>query len=57
MVINREIPDQSAGFKRILVGIDYSVSCESALSFAAKISKEYGSKIVIFHMIPHIICL
>ncbi|MGD9731928.1 MAG: universal stress protein [Desulfamplus sp.] len=52
MVISREIPDQSAGFKRILVGIDYSVSCESALSFAAKISKEYGSKIVIFHMIP-----
>ncbi|MBF0303185.1 MAG: universal stress protein [Desulfamplus sp.] len=52
MIINSEISSEMVRFKKILVGIDYSVSCESALSFAAKISKEYGSKILIFHMIP-----
>ena len=52
MIVNQELPAGMGVFKRILVGIDYSVSCECALSFATKIAQEYGSKIVIFHMIP-----
>ena len=52
MIINHEIPSEMVGFKKILVGIDYSVSCEAALFFATKITKEYGSKVVIFHMVP-----
>lgn len=52
MVVNHQISSEMGSFKRVLVGIDYSVSCECALCFAAKIAQEYGSEIFIFHMIP-----
>jgi nucleotide-binding universal stress UspA family protein len=51
-IINRSIPKEKLKFKSILVGIDFSKSCECALKFAAGLSQNYISKLFIFHMIP-----
>ena len=52
MIANPSIPKKPLAFKRILVGIDFSRSCECALCFAVKFAKEYRSKLFPFHMIP-----
>jgi nucleotide-binding universal stress UspA family protein len=52
MIVNPSIQKESLNFKRILVGIDFSKSCECALSFAVKLAQKYGSKLFPFHMIP-----
>jgi len=52
MIVNPSIPRERLEFKRILVGIDFSRSCECALCFAVKLGQEYGSKLFPFHMIP-----
>ncbi|MBW1804619.1 MAG: universal stress protein [Deltaproteobacteria bacterium] len=49
MIVN---PSIRLEFKRILVGIDFSRSCECALCFAVKLGQEFGSKLFPFHMIP-----
>ena len=52
MIVNPSIQRERMEFKRILVGIDFSRSCECALCFAVKLGQEYGSKLFPFHMIP-----
>jgi len=52
MIVNPSIRKEGLAFKRILVGIDFSRSCECALCFAVKLGQEYGSKLFPFHMIP-----
>jgi len=52
MIVNPSIQKERLKFKRILVGIDFSRSCECALCFAVKLGQEYGSKLFLFHMIP-----
>ena len=52
MIVNPSIQKRELAVKRILVGIDFSRSCECALCFAVKLAKEYGSKLLPFHMIP-----
>jgi len=52
MIVNPSIQKEGLTFKRILVGIDFSRSCECALCFAVKLGQEYGSKFFPFHMIP-----
>ncbi len=52
MIVNPSIQTQTAEFKKIVVGIDFSVSCECALSFAVQLSKKSGGKIFPYHMIP-----
>ncbi len=52
MIVNPPIQRERPEFKRILVGIDFSRSCECALCFAVKLGQEYGSKLFPFHMIP-----
>jgi len=52
MIVNPSIQKQGLAFKRILVGIDFSRSCECALCFAVKLGQQYGSKLFPFHMIP-----
>ncbi|RLB84488.1 MAG: universal stress protein [Deltaproteobacteria bacterium] len=52
MIVNPSIQKQGLAFKRILVGIDFSRSCECALCFAVKLGQAYGSKLLSFHMIP-----
>jgi len=52
MIVNPSIGKKSPEFKRILVGIDFSRSCECALFLAVEFAKTYGSKLFPFHMIP-----
>jgi nucleotide-binding universal stress UspA family protein len=52
LIVNPSIQKESLKFKRILVGIDFSKSCECALYFAVKVAQKYGSKLFPFHMIP-----
>ena len=52
MIINPSVHLSSAAFKNIVVGVDFSVSCECALFFARKTAEKFGSKIFPFHMIP-----
>ena len=52
MIVNPSIRKQRLAFKRILVGIDFSKSCECALCLAVKLARNYGSQLFPFHMIP-----
>ncbi len=52
MIVNPSILKKPLKFKRILVSIDFSRSCECALCFGVKFAKKYSSKIFPFHMIP-----
>lgn len=52
MIINHDIPADRLKFKKILVGIDFSESCASALWFAVSIARAFQSTIYPFHMLP-----
>ncbi|WP_321494020.1 universal stress protein [uncultured Desulfobacter sp.] len=52
MIINPGVRLSSAAFKKIVVGVDFSVSCECALAFARNTAEKFGSTIFPFHMIP-----
>jgi nucleotide-binding universal stress UspA family protein len=52
MIVNPFIQKEGLAFKRILVGIDFSKSCECALCLAVELSRKYGSTLFPFHMIP-----
>ncbi len=52
MIVNPSISQKPLAFKRILVSIDFSRSCECALCFAVKFAKKYCSTLFPFHMIP-----
>lgn len=49
MIIQRPIPEDRLNFKKVMVCIDFSESCRSALEFAKKLSQRYGSRLFIFH--------
>jgi len=51
MIVNRSFSAEQLKFKRILAGIDFSMSCKSALQFAARLSRVHESKTVLFHMV------
>lgn len=52
MIVNSSVQVISAQFEKIVVGVDFSVSCECALSFARQLSEKFGSTILAFHMMP-----
>ena len=52
LIVNSSIQKEILRFKRILVSIDFSKSCECALWLAVKLAQKYGSKLFLFHMIP-----
>lgn len=52
MIVNDTIPKDKLMFERILVGVDFSNSCECALCFAVKLGQRYNSRITTFHMLP-----
>jgi len=52
MIVNRPSSTEQLKFKRILVGIDFSMSCKSALRFAARLSCALKAKTTLFHMVP-----
>jgi nucleotide-binding universal stress UspA family protein len=51
MIVNRLIPKERLNFKKIMVCVDFSKSCEYACEFATKLARRYGSKLFLFHML------
>ncbi len=52
MIVNLTAQNNMAEFKNIVVGVDFSVSCECALSLAATMAETSGACIYPYHMIP-----
>ncbi len=52
MIINPNIVITQDQFKNIVVGVDFSMSCECALALAAKLANHFAARIYPFHMIP-----
>ncbi len=52
MIVNQPIPPDRFKFKRIMVCIDFSRSCEYALRFAVKVAQEQDAKLFLFNMFP-----
>lgn len=52
LIINQYPCRPKPAFKRILVGIDFSASCERALKFAVTLARFYHAHIDLFHMLP-----
>jgi len=52
MITKNLIPESALNFKNIIVGIDFSVSCKKALTYAAGLANAFDSKVLPFHMLP-----
>jgi nucleotide-binding universal stress UspA family protein len=52
MIINSFPRKEKLQFKNIVVGIDFSKSCDYACRFATNLARKYGSKLFLFHMLP-----
>lgn len=52
MIVNRIVAKESMKFKKVMVSIDFSKSCTSALRFAIEFSRKHTSKLFLFHMLP-----
>jgi len=52
MIINGQPCRPKPSFKRLLVGLDFSATCECALGFAAALARFYKAQIDLFHMLP-----
>jgi len=52
LMINQHPCRPKPAFKRLLVGLDFSASCESALGFAGDLARFYQAHIDLFHMLP-----
>ncbi|OHE59449.1 MAG: hypothetical protein A2Z47_08685 [Thermodesulfovibrio sp. RBG_19FT_COMBO_42_12] len=51
MIVNRLIPKERLDFKKIIVGVDFSKSCEYAVQFATKLAKRFSSKLYLLHIL------
>ena len=51
MIVNRLIPKERLNFKKIMVCVDFSKSCEYAFQFATKLARKFSSKLYLFHML------
>lgn len=52
MIVNQSIPQNTSTFRKALVCVDFSKSCECAVCFAARFERHFGCKLILFHMIP-----
>lgn len=52
LMINQHPCRPKPVFKRLLVGLDFSASCECALGFAGDLARFYEAHIDLFHMLP-----
>jgi nucleotide-binding universal stress UspA family protein len=50
IIINRLIPKEKLNFKKIMVCVDFSKSCQYAFQFSTKLAKRFSSKLYLFHM-------
>jgi nucleotide-binding universal stress UspA family protein len=51
MIVNRLIPKERLNFKKIMVCVDFSKSCEYAFQIATKLARKFSSKLYLFHML------
>lgn len=51
MIVNRKLQEEKLGFRKIMVCVDFSPSCEYAIDFARRAASAYGSELLLFHMI------
>lgn len=52
MIVNRLVSADKLKFRNVMVCVDFSKACESALQFAVLKAKKHASKLVLFHMAP-----
>ena len=52
LITNKELGEEKKRIGTVLVGIDFSKSCEAALVFAFRLAKAFRARLVLFHMIP-----
>jgi len=52
MIANRSFTKHELGFKKILVGVDFSASCECAICFTVKMAQKHNAMVMPFHMLP-----
>lgn len=52
MIVNKIVPKEKFKFRKIVVGIDFSIPCECALCFSVKLSRNFKSILYPFFMIP-----
>ncbi len=52
MIVNQNVLHRKLQFKKLLAAVDFSAACSGALRFAIKMSRGYGSRIFVYHMLP-----
>ncbi|MGD9004260.1 MAG: universal stress protein [Desulfobacterales bacterium] len=52
VIVNKPISESKVAFEKIMVSIDFSPSCDSALQFAVDLARKRESKLYLFHMLP-----
>ena len=52
MVVNQFIPKERLNFKKVMVCMAFSKTCEYAFNFAIKLAQKYQSELHVFHMLP-----
>jgi len=52
MIVNQPVSPDRLEFKRIMVSIDFSRSCEYALRFAKRVAQEQDAELFLFNMFP-----
>ncbi|MDM8515774.1 universal stress protein, partial [Desulfobacterales bacterium HSG16] len=52
MIVNPKVEPEKLNFKKVLIGVDFSSSCECALCCAVKMAQKYDTDLSAFHMLP-----
>jgi len=52
MIVNQSMSKRWLKFKKVMVSIDFSKSCEHAFRFAIKLAQKHDLKLFLFHMLP-----
>lgn len=52
MIVNQSISMKKLKFRKVMVSIDFSKSCEHAFRFAINFAQKHGLKLFLFHMLP-----
>ena len=52
LIVSNPILERKVTFEKIMVSIDFSPSCSSALQFAVDLAQKRRSKLYLFHMLP-----
>ncbi|MCP4115543.1 MAG: universal stress protein [Desulfobacteraceae bacterium] len=52
MIVNNPVQKEKLKFRKIVVGVDFSMACECALCFSVKLSQNFHSILYPFFMLP-----